>query len=182
MSDLFAGTSFERAMPAEERRRWGRFYTAPSGVDLVLQLCLRHASDHVLDPSCGAGVFLARAAAFKQRLDPTRDVKAVADELWGVEVDGDAVAEATQNLQSQGLAAHVVHADFFSLDPAGWPTFDCVVGNPPYTRQEWMRELAPGGDKSVLISRALGSSARLTQRASLHAYFFVHAARFLRES
>jgi len=191
MSDLFAGTAFERAMPTTERRRWGRFYTAPSGVDLVLQLCLRHASDRVLDPSCGAGVFLARAAAFKQRLDPTRDVKAIGDELWGVEVDRDAVTEAAQNLQTQGLAAHIVHADFFTLDPADLPTFDCVVGNPPYTRQEWMRELAPGGDKSVLISRALGggalgsavlpSAARLTRRASLHAYFFVHAARFLRE-
>jgi len=191
MSDLFDGTSFERAMPTAERRRWGRFYTAPSGVDLVLQLCLRHASDRVFDPSCGAGIFLARAAIFKQRLDSTRDVKAIADELWGVEVDGDAVAEATHNLQSQGLAAHIVHADFFTLDPADWPTFDCVVGNPPYTRQEWMRELAPGGDKSVLISRALGggalgsavlpSATRLTRRASLHAYFFIHAARFLRQ-
>jgi methylase of polypeptide subunit release factors len=190
MPDLFAGTTFERAMPTAERRRWGRFYTAPSGVDLVLQLCLRHASDRVLDPSCGAGVFLARAAVFKQRLDPTRDIKAIADELWGVEVDRDAVAEATQNLQSQGLTAHIVHADFFTLDPADWPTFDCIVGNPPYTRQEWIRELAPGGDKSVLINRALDgalpsaalpSAARLTRRASLHAYFFVHAARFLRE-
>jgi len=191
MSDLFAGTTFERAMPAMERRRWGRFYTAPSGVDLVLQLCLRHASDRVLDPSCGAGVFLARAAAFKQRLDPTRDVKTVGDELWGVEVDRDAVAEAVQTLQAQGLAAHIVHTDFFTLDPADLPTFDCIVGNPPYTRQEWMRELAPGGDKSALISRALGgaalgsaalpSAARLTRRAGLHAYFFVHAARFLCE-
>jgi methylase of polypeptide subunit release factors len=181
MSDLFAGTSFERAMPAVERRRWGRFYTAPSGVDLVLQLCLRHASDRVLDPSCGAGVFLARAAAFKQRLDPTRDVKAIGDELWGVEVDRDAVAEAAQNLATEGLAAHIIHADFFALDPADLPTFDCVVGNPPYTRQEWMGELAPGGDKSALISRALDGAARLTRRAGLHAYFFVHATRFLRE-
>src|SRR3972149_2532473 len=133
MSDLFAGTTFERAMPATERRRWGRFYTAPSGVDLVLQLCLRHASDRVLDPSCGAGVFLARAAAFKQRLDPTRDVKVIDDELWGggVEVVRDAVEEAAQNLQAQGLAAHIVHADFFTLDPADLPMFDCVVGNPP---------------------------------------------------
>jgi len=181
MSDLFAGTTFERAMPTAERRRWGRFYTAPSGVDLVLQLCLRHAADRVLDPSCGAGVFLARAAAFKQRLNPTRDVKAISDELWGVEVDRDAVAEATQNLQAQSLAPHIIHADFFTLDPADLPTFDCVVGNPPYTRQEWMRELAPSGDKSVLISRALGGAARLTRRAGLHAYFFVHATRFLRE-
>jgi len=188
MSDLFAGTTFERAMSTQERRRWGRFYTSPVGVDLVLRLCLRQATDRVLDPSCGAGVFLSRAAALKQSLDPTRDPLTIGEELWGVEVDRDAAAQAAQNLRAQGLAARIVRADFFNLNADDLPIFDCIVGNPPYTRQEWMQELAPGGDKSLLIGRALGqrsplggSAAMLTRRASLHAYFFVHAARFLRE-
>jgi len=188
MSDLFAGTAFERAMPTVERRRWGRFYTAPVGVDLVLRLCLRQASDHVLDPSCGTGVFLSRAATLKQRLDPTRDALTVGEELWGVEVDRETAEQASQNLRSQGIAPRIVRADFFNLDSNDLPVFDCIVGNPPYTRQEWMRELAPGGDKSVLINRVLGQrspsgkgATELTRRAGLHAYFFVHAARFLRE-
>jgi len=188
MPDLFAGTTFERAMPAEERRRWGRFYTAPVGVDLVLRLCLRQASDRVLDPSCGAGVFLSRAAALKQSLDPTHDRLTIGEELWGVEVDRDAAAQAAQNLRAQGIAARIVRADFFNLDADDLPSFDCIVGNPPYTRQEWMQELAPGGDKSSLIGRALGQRSSLgaratllTRRAGLHAYFFVHAAHFLRE-
>jgi methylase of polypeptide subunit release factors len=188
MPDLFAGTTFERAMPTEERRRWGRFYTAPLGVDLVLRLCLRQASDRVLDPSCGAGVFLSRAAALKQSLDSTRDAVTLGEELWGVEVDRDAAAKALQNLRAQGIAARIVRADFFSFDADDLPTFDCIVGNPPYTRQEWMQELAPGGNKSALIGRVLGQrsplgggATTLTRRAGLHAYFFVHAARFLRE-
>jgi methylase of polypeptide subunit release factors len=168
-------------MPAPERRRWGRFYTAPVGVDLVLRLCLRQASDRVLDPSCGAGVFLLRAAAFKQVLDPTRDAPTIGEELWGVEVDRESAEEATQNLRAQGIPARIIRADFFNLAADDLPAFDCIVGNPPYTRQEWMRELVPGGDKSTLIDRALGGSARLTRRAGLHTYFFVHAARFLRE-
>jgi len=180
MPNLFAGTAFERATPAENRR-WGRFYTAPAGVDLVLRLCLREASDRVLDPSCGAGVFLARAAALKRQLDPLRDAVTLGEELWGVEVDRDTAAEAARNLRVQDIPAHIVCADFFSLDASDLPAFDCIVGNPPYTRQEWMRELAPSGDKSALIGRALGGAARLTRRAGLHAYFFVHASRFLRE-
>lgn len=181
MPDLFAGTPFERTLPVTERRRWGRFYTAPAGVDLVLRLCLRQASDRVLDPSCGAGVFLLRAAALKQELDPSRDALTLGEELWGVEVDRSAAEQATQNLRAQGIPARIVHADFFSLDANDLPEFDCIVGNPPYTRQEWMRELTPGGDKAALVNRALGGAARLTRRAGLHAYFFVHAARFLRE-
>ena len=181
MSDLFAGTTFERAMLTEERRRWGRFYTAPVGVDLVLKLCLRRASDRVLDPSCGAGVFLSRAAALKQALDPARDGLTMGEELWGVEVDRAAAAQASQNLRAQAIAARILPADFFNLTADDLPAFDCIVGNPPYTRQEWMRELAPGGDKSGLIGRALAGATTLTRRASLHAYFFVHAARFLRE-
>ncbi len=188
MSDLFAGTTFERAMPTEERRRWGRFYTDPVGVDLVLRLCLRQASDRVLDPSCGTGVFLSRAAVLKQSLDPMRDALTIGKELWGVEVDRDAATQAAQNLHAQAITAHIVRADFFNLNADDLPIFDCIVGNPPYTRQEWMQELAPGGDKSLLIGRALGQQSslgagatRLTRRAGLHAYFFVHAARFLRE-
>jgi methylase of polypeptide subunit release factors len=178
MPDLLSDT-------ASERRRWGRFYTPPAWADLTLRLCLRDAADRVLDPSCGDGVFLTRAAAHKQRLDPTRDAATLSQELWGVEVDRSAADQAAQNL---GLAAHIICADFFSLGAGELPMFDCVVGNPPYTRQEWMQELAPGGDKSALIHRALGqrlplgeSAARLTRRAGIHAYFFVHAARFVRE-
>src|SRR5512136_139872 len=116
MPDLFAGTAFERAMSTEERRRWGRFYTAPVGVDLVLRLCLRQASDRVLDPSCGAGVFLSRAAALKHSLDPTRGAITLGQELWGVEVDRDAAAKAAQNLRAQGFAARIIPADFFNLN------------------------------------------------------------------
>jgi len=181
MPGLFAGTPFERASLVPERRRWGRFYTAPAGVDLVLRLCLRQASDRVLDPSCGAGVFLLRAAAFKRKLDPSCDALTIGEELWGVEVDRTAAEQAMQSLRAEGISARIVHADFFSLDADDLPAFDCIVGNPPYTRQEWMRELAPGGDKAALVNRALGGAAHLTRRAGLHAYFFVHAARFLRE-
>ena len=41
MPDLFAGTAFERTMPVVERQRWGRFYTAPTSVDVVLRLSVR---------------------------------------------------------------------------------------------------------------------------------------------
>jgi len=66
--------------------------------------------------------------------------------------------------------------------------FDAIVGNPPYTRQEEMDDLI--GDKGQeykqrLIARALTNEsgrpyASLSKRAGLHAYFFVHATKFLK--
>ncbi len=65
--------------------------------------------------------------------------------------------------------------------------FDCVVGNPPYTRQEEMAEMAPEDRqyKGKLIDKALQDTngrklADIPRRAGIYVYFFVHGAKFLR--
>jgi len=65
--------------------------------------------------------------------------------------------------------------------------FDCVVGNPPYTRQEEIAEIAPEDRqyKGKLIDKALQDVngrklADIPRRAGIYAYFFVHGAKFLR--
>ena len=64
--------------------------------------------------------------------------------------------------------------------------FHCVVGNPPYTRQEEMPEIAPEVKeyKERLIDKALKDVkgkriAEISKRAGIHAYFFVHGTKFL---
>jgi len=61
--------------------------------------------------------------------------------------------------------------------------FDAIVGNPPYTRQEEIEDT--GVEKLQLIANALmfGNKkiANLTKRAGIHAYFFVHGTKFLKE-
>jgi len=64
--------------------------------------------------------------------------------------------------------------------------FDCVVGNPPYTRQEEMPEIAPEVKryKEGIIDKALKDNtgkgiAEISKRAGIHAYFFVHGTKFL---
>jgi len=63
--------------------------------------------------------------------------------------------------------------------------FDCVVGNPPYTRQEEMPEIALDIKeyKEGLIDKALKDIkgkkiAEIPKRAGIHAYFFVHGTKF----
>lgn len=66
--------------------------------------------------------------------------------------------------------------------------FDAIVGNPPYTRQEEMDDLVGEkgqGYKEQLIHRAVKDEAskqyaNISKRAGLHAYFFVHGTKFLK--
>lgn len=63
--------------------------------------------------------------------------------------------------------------------------YDCIVGNPPYTRQEEMSEITGQiGYKDELIKKALymgkGKLATISKRAGIYAYFFVHGTKFLK--
>jgi len=65
--------------------------------------------------------------------------------------------------------------------------FDCAVGNPPYTRQEEMPKIAHEVKqyKEGIIDKALKDNtgkriAEISKRAGIHAYFFVHGTKFLR--
>ncbi len=62
--------------------------------------------------------------------------------------------------------------------------FDAIVGNPPYTRQEEIPDI--GVNKNELIENALkalngDTLATINKRAGIHAYFFVHGTKFLKE-
>ena len=66
--------------------------------------------------------------------------------------------------------------------------FDCIVGNPPYTRQEEMRQIAPEVKqyKEGIIDKALKDNtgkkiAEISKRAGIHTYFFVHGMKFLKD-
>ncbi len=67
--------------------------------------------------------------------------------------------------------------------------FDAIVGNPPYTRQEEIPEIASenANYKMQLIEKALlnlngeKKLANISKRAGIHAYFFVHGMKFLKD-
>lgn len=112
---------------AKEKNKYGQYFTIESVAEFMVTL-IRHASDaHVLEPSCGRGVFLRMLAkhAFKHvrayEIDPT-----LAKEF-----------------------ANVRHASFVSS-----PTnekFDVIIGNPPYIRWKNLeKELKEELDSSSL--------------------------------
>ena len=86
---------------SDKQRRWGQFYTAPEVVDLILGFCLRRPTDRLLDPSCGRGAFLTRAARY-QRWLANASVTAPGETLWGVEIDPAAAAFTQESLTADG--------------------------------------------------------------------------------
>jgi SAM-dependent methyltransferase len=144
--------------------------------DLALALALPAGPERrrmrVLDPACGDGVFLARAAA--AGVSPAG--------LCGIELDPAAAEAAAAAVRGSSVR----RADLFSLaageiDGRG---FDAVVGNPPYVRQE---RLSPAQKRRVERRLArdwpdltAADRGRLVGRADLAAAVIARALRLCR--
>jgi hypothetical protein len=143
------GAWYEQQLIHAERRRRGHYATPPRLVAQILDwvgYCIGADLEHLtlLDPSCGAGNFLAGAAEIllahgrAHRWPAKRTLAALQANLWGLEMDPAACALAelrlltlARELKPWGpLRFHLHQADALAL-PAQ-PRYAVVVGNPPY--------------------------------------------------
>lgn len=155
------------------RKSRGAFFTPPAIARYVTAWAVRSASDHVLEPSCGEAAFLLAAGARQAELGAD-DLQGPPGHLVGVELHDASANEARRHLHSGGLAeAQVQQGDFFAQEPA--PTFDAVIGNPPYVRYQ---DFAAG--RAASQAAALRAGVRLTGLASSWAAFTIHASLFLK--
>ncbi|MDI6733479.1 MAG: N-6 DNA methylase [Planctomycetota bacterium] len=208
------GEIFQHLIPQEERHNLGQYFTRSDIVDLILGFCLKHETDKVLDPACGAGTFLVRAYHHKKLMNQKLAHLDILDTLWGVDIAKFPAHLSTINLAIPDLSLennypHIWQDDFFNLKstpegleaPEKWRKveqvhfqkmkremiiprwFDCIVGNPPYTRQEEIPET--GVEKTKLIRSALEHVgkplAEITGHAGIHTYFFVHGWKFIKD-
>jgi type I restriction enzyme M protein len=209
------GRIFERLIPQEERHNLGQYFTNPDIVDLILGFCIKHEDDTVVDPACGAGTFLVRAYQHKRLMNLRTPHQEILKTLWGVDIAKFPAHLSTINLAVNDLSVdenypQILNEDFFNLSPMekmggdearkkGLTTLsgktiliphpkavDCVVGNPPYTRQEEITEITGKESyKESMIEKALFDGKRkladISKRAGIHAYFFVHGTKFLKD-
>lgn len=211
------GRIFERLIPQEERHYLGQYFTNADVVDLILRFCLRHEDDKVLDPSSGAGTFLVRCYHHKKLLNQRKTHQEILHSLWGNDIARFPAHLATINLAIKDLSVdenypNILHEDFFDFFvgdegfvPEKWRKaraktlglkeremtyprwFDTIVGNPPYTRQEEMKEISPDDEtyKGDVIDKALffhgNKIADIGKKAGIYAYFFIHGTKFLKE-
>lgn len=213
------GSIFQRLIPAKEQHSLGQYFTSVDVVDLILRFSLKHETEKVLDPSCGAGTFLVRAYTQKKLMNESLKHNDILDTLWGVDIAKFPSHLATINLAIQDLSVdknypNIAQGDFFDLLvttegfelPEKWRKmkqktvdskereityprwFDCVVGNPPYTRQEEIQEITgEKGYKDKLVEKSLydinnKKLANISKRAGIYAYFFVHGMKFLKDA
>ena len=106
-----------RQLHPETRRRRGAYFTPVEVVDRVLDAVERYVPRprSIIDPACGAGAFLARAA---ERFPNAK--------LFGVEVEEESFAIARQRVPR----AKLMRGD--ALASGALPDAQVWVGNPPY--------------------------------------------------
>ena len=124
--------------PATYQKLRGGYYTPPPIAKFLSSWAIRSASDRVLEPSCGDGVFLEASAKrlFELRAKPHN----ISSQILAYELDGPEAAQAAQRLCqfSPNAKGNVHSGDFFSSAVTwnGDHKFDAIVGNPPFVRYQ----------------------------------------------
>ena len=151
------------------RKSRGAFFTPPDLCRYVADWAIRSSGDRVLEPSCGEAAFLLSACARLDDLGIRRP-----GVVHGHELHAPSAGAAARLVEAAGHVAEMGVGDFFSMAPS--PSFDAVIGNPPYVRYQ---DFA-GESRARSREAALRAGVPLTKLASSWAAFAVHAALFLK--
>jgi hypothetical protein len=204
------GHIFDRLIPDEERHKLGQYFTNPDVVDIINTFCIRNPNAKIADFGCGAGTFLVRAYARIKYLSPYKSHKEIVKQLIGVDISKFAAHLTMINLAARDLSTIenpiVICKDFFDIKVSKfkeWKEFmkilaegmgkenikvevpdelDAVVGNPPYTRQEELDAYVENYKEKLqqTLKEDWGEDIKLSKRAGIYAYFFIHGLRFLK--
>ncbi|MBU4501688.1 MAG: N-6 DNA methylase [Nanoarchaeota archaeon] len=200
------GRIFENLIPSDERHKLGQYFTDSNIVDLINGFCIRSPDDLILDSSCGAGTFLVRAYNLKKMLYPTKKHEEIIQELYGFDISKFASHLTSINLTIKDLSAkesypRIINDDFFNIRQnhifkeyfkskslsgklvnVKIPLMDCLVGNPPYTRQEELTQTFGIKYKQKLSNIIKGEfGITVDGQASIYVHFFIHNTTFLKE-
>lgn len=156
----------------EVRKARGAFFTPGEVTEFMCAWAIRDESDRVLEPSTGDAAFLVSAVRRLRGLSGDRSTSPVVD---GVEIHEPSAQTARERVRAAGGEARIRVSDFFTVRAT--PTYDAVVGNPPYIR---FQDFA-GESRLRARAAALKGGVALTGLASSWAAFVIHSALFLRD-
>ena len=98
-----AANLYETVIPADERRQLGEYYTPAWLARIMVQeLVYDPLNQHVLDPACGSGTFLAEAVA--------HFITAAADAHWAPQEILPRLRDAVTGIDVHPVAAHLARA------------------------------------------------------------------------
>ena len=118
------------------------FYTNRTVVELMAEILEPKSGESIYDPTCGTGgMLISCIARCKAKNENWREIKA-----YGQEQNALTSSVARMNLFLHGVEEFRIINDDTLLRPSsfgmgGFPTFDVVLANPPYSIKQWNREL-----------------------------------------
>ncbi|MET0792529.1 MAG: class I SAM-dependent DNA methyltransferase [Polyangiaceae bacterium] len=127
-------------------KKAGEFYTPRSVVRLLVDILDPKAGESIYDPACGTGgMLLAAVEHARQRGD---DPRSFFGKLYGQEKNLTTASVARMNLFLHGIEDFAIERgdtlrNPIFTDPAtgGLATFNVVIANPPFSLEQWGREV-----------------------------------------
>lgn len=127
-------------------KKAGEFYTPRSVVRLMADILDPKEGETVYDPACGTGGMLL--AAVEHVRDRGGDPRTFFGRLYGQEKNLTTAAVARMNLFLHGIEDFVIERGdtlrnpvFTDASTNGLATFDVVIANPPFSLEQWGREV-----------------------------------------
>jgi len=199
------GNIFQSLIPERERHKLGQYFTRSDVVDLIVGTTIISCDDYILDPSCGAGTFLVRAYSRLKNKGFRGPHREFLEKLWGIDIARFPAHLSTINLATRDLSEtqnypRIAHMDFFDLIPhtpltkskfvvknlssedleKELPTFDAILTNPPYTRNEEMEDRTRKDYKKDIVSLLeKETGVKIGSMCSIYTHFFFHGAQFI---
>jgi type I restriction enzyme M protein len=127
-------------------KKAGEFYTPRSVVRLLVDMLDPKEGETVYDPACGTGGMLL--AAVEHVREKGGDPRTFFGKLYGQEKNLTTSSVARMNLLLHGLEDFSIergdtlrNPSFTNAGTSGLATFDCVLANPPFSLEQWGREV-----------------------------------------
>lgn len=127
-------------------KKAGEFYTPRSVVRLIVDILDPKAGESIYDPACGTGGMLL--AAVERASERGDDPRTFFGKLYGQEKNLTTASVARMNLFLHGIEDFAIERgdtlrNPIFTDPAtgGLATFDVVIANPPFSLEQWGREV-----------------------------------------
>ena len=143
---------------------------------LISNLCIKQVDQKILDPCFGAGVFLDSAYDQITSMKHTKKPN-----LWGVEIDLIRFAEGLQNFSKnkKNIDKSFFCGNIFDFEEN---SFDCILMNPPYTRQEKLPYANHHFIEKEVIHKKIKElcGINLSLRSNLYVYFIVYLSSLLK--
>ncbi len=127
-------------------KKAGEFYTPRSVVRLLVDILDPKEGETIYDPACGTGGMLLAAVAHAR--ERGADPRTFFGKLHGQEKNLTTASVARMNLFLHGIEDFVIERGdtlrnpvFVDPSTGGLATFDLVIANPPFSLEQWGREL-----------------------------------------